>query len=435
MKRLSSSAAEDARIPRPGRATVTAVMRHTGPALARQHLQTIFRAALAGVDGRTVVRRFLGDRPPAGRIAVVSIGKAGAAMLAGAREAQGVQLFSALLITKPGHFDASLEQDDRITCLQGGHPLPDEYSLAAGARLLRFLAGLPADLPVLFLLSGGASSLVEMLPDGVSLDLLRRANRWLIGSGLDIRAVNRVRQALSAIKGGRLTAWLGKRPASVLLVSDVPGDDPAIIGSGPLYPDALAARELPALPDWLVLPPAGDLPCCAETPPHHMVASLADALTAAAACAADMGYPARVMPEALAGPAESAAQHIVQQLLSAEPGIYLWGGETTVVLPEQPGQGGRNQQLALAAAFLLQGQEAILLLAAGTDGNDGSTPAAGAIVDGLSVSRAASAGEDAASALRRADAGTCLAAAGDVLQTGPTGTNVMDMVIGLRLPD
>lgn len=402
---------------------------------ARQQLATIFRAALAAVNGRTVVMQHLAANPLAGHVAVVAIGKAAAAMLNGARAALGAQLTSALLISKAGHFDVSLEQDARITCLQGGHPLPDADSLAAGTRLLQFLASLTADTQLLFLLSGGASSLVEVLPAGGSLDLLRRANHWLLGSGLDIRAVNRVRQALSPIKGGRLLAWLGNRPTHVLLISDVPGDDPAIIGSGPLYPGVKTLRDLPVLPEWLVLPPSDVPQQAGAAVPHHVLASNNDALRSAAVCATTLGYPARVMPETLAGSAEAAAGRIVQELRAAEPGVYLWGGETTVVLPEQPGKGGRNQHLALAAALALQGDHAILLLAAGTDGNDGLSPAAGAIVDGQTVNRAAAHGQDATCALQRADAGTCLEAAGDVLITGPTGTNVMDLVIGLRLTD
>jgi len=410
-------------------------MNQTARTQARRHLEAIFNAALVAVNGRTVVLRHLTERPLAGAVAVVAIGKAAAAMLDGARAALGRQLVSALLISKAGHFDDSLRQDARISCVPGGHPLPDSHSLAAGARLLQFLTGLPAHLPLLFLLSGGASSLVEVLPEGVGLDQLRRANRWLLGSGLDIRAVNRVRQALSAIKGGRLLAWLGDRPAHALLISDVPDDDPAIIGSGLLYPAAGPVPEPPALPDWLSLPATAAAPPAADsTVPHHLVASHAAALRAGADCAGTLGYPARIMQAMLAGPAEEAARHIVQQLGTDAPGISLWGGETTVVLPEHPGRGGRNQQLALAAAIALQGQHAILLLAAGTDGNDGSTRAAGAIVDAGTVDRAGAGGVDAAGSLRRADAATCLEAAGDVLYTGPTGTNVMDMVIGLRLP-
>jgi len=288
---------------------------------------------------------------------------------------------------------------------------------------------------LLFLLSGGASSLIEVLPGGVTLQRLRRANRWLLGSGLDIRAMNRVRLGLSAIKGGRLLARLDKRPTRVLLISDVPGDDPAVIGSGPLYAATGQCDALPALPAWLAMPAAGTLPPAAGTVPHHVIACLADALRAGADCAEALGYPACIMPAPLAGPAGSAAREIVRQLGAAAPGVYLWGGETTVVLPAHPGRGGRNQHLALAAACALQSQDDILLLAAGTDGDDGSTPAAGAIVDGTTVSRAAAAGQTAASALQRADTATCLAAAGDVLVTGPTGTNVMDMVIGLKLPE
>ncbi len=403
---------------------------------ARGHLESIFHAALAAVNGRTVVLRHLTERPLAGDIAVVAIGKAAAAMLAGARAALGEQLVSALLISKAGHFDDSLQQDARISCVQGGHPLPDAHSLAAGARLLQYLAGIPAHMPLLFLLSGGASSLVEVLPDGVSLELLSRTNRWLLGSGMDIRAMNRIRQALSAIKGGRLLAWLGDRPTRVLLISDVPDDDPAIIGSGLLYPAVGPVEKLPVLPGWLALPATAAAPRAdSAAVPHHLVASHTAALQAGADCARTLGYPARVMREIVAGPAVQAASRIVQQLCTDAPGISLWGGETTVVLPEHPGRGGRNQQLALAAAIALQGRHAILLLAAGTDGNDGSTRAAGAIVDTGTVDRAGARGLDAASSLRLADAAPCLEAAGDVLYTGPTGTNVMDMVIGLRLPD
>jgi hydroxypyruvate reductase len=356
-------------------------------------------------------------------------------MLTGAREALGARLASALLITKPGHFDPEISQDARITSLAGGHPLPDAASLVAGDRLLAYLHDLPAGQPVLFLLSGGTSSLVEVPAPGVGLALLQRANRWLLGSGLDIHAVNCVRRALSAIKGGRLCRYLAGRPARVLLVSDVSGDDPASIGSGPLYAAAGVQHDLPELPDWLVLPAAAPATPVDAPVPHTVVASLDQALAAGAARARELGYPATVMPGTLAGPAAAAGRHLVQSLLDAGPGVRLWGGETTVVLPPQPGQGGRNQHLALAAALALQGRQDILLLAAGTDGNDGNTQAAGAIVDGGTVVRAAAAGRDAARALREADAGGCLAAAGDLLVTGPTGTNVTDLAIGLKLDD
>lgn len=400
---------------------------------ARADLAAIFRAALAGVDGRAVVRLHLETTVPHGTVAAVAVGKAAAAMLAGAHDVLGDRLSAALLITKPGHFDPELAADARITCLAGGHPLPDARSLAAGDGLLRFIAELPPQQPLLFLLSGGASSLVEVLPAGVDLALLQRTNRWLLGSGLDIRAMNRVRQRLSALKGGRLLQRLDAHATSVLLLSDVPGDDPAVIGSGPLWPDAAPDTPLPAVPDWLTLPRDLVPPCTAAPVPHHVLANLSQALQAGAAQAAALGYPATVMSRALSGPADAAARNIVAQLARAAPGCYLWGGETTVVLPQAAGRGGRNQHLALAAALAMQGRQDILLLAAGTDGDDGNTPAAGAIVDDATVGRAAAAGQDAVAALRRADAGTCLQASGDVLVTGPTGTNVTDLVIGLKL--
>lgn len=392
----------------------------------------MFQAGLDAVHGTAGVAACLARHPVTGPTAIVAIGKAASAMSSGACQALGPQLLRGLLITRHGHSTPASRADPRLHCIEAGHPLPDAHSLEAGAALCDFLDGLPAKCSVLFLISGGASSLAEVLPAGVSLEQLQRANRWLLGSGLAITEMNQVRQSLSCIKGGRLLERLEGRPALALLISDVPGDDPAVIGSGPLYSEK--TRHVPALPAWLAQLTAGSqaLPSSGRRVPHRIIARLDDALQAAAGHAAHLGYPARLMDNRLCGDARAAGERIAGQLQLQPPGIYLWGGETTVSLPQQPGRGGRCQQLALAAAGTLSMADDCCLLAAGTDGSDGPTDAAGAIVDSDSIARIQAAGLDSNDCLQRADAGSCLAASGDLLHTGPTGTNVMDLVIGLR---
>jgi glycerate 2-kinase len=221
----------------------------------------------------------------------------------------------------------------------------------------------------------------------------------------------------------------------VLAISDVRGDDPAVIASGPLTlpRDAGDIAALPA--DWRglgarVTPPD---PAWFDTVDYEIVATLDDAKRAAA-LVLQRDWPVVLHPEFVAGDALDAGRRLARVLIEAEPGgVHIWGGETTVVLPPRPGQGGRNQSLALAAAIALAGAGRIALLAAGTDGSDGPTDDAGALVDGGTLERGELAGLDAAAALAAADAGRFLAASGDLIHTGPTGTNVMDLMLGLRL--
>ncbi len=401
----------------------------------RRRLLDGFRAALAAADGRRCVAEHLlaHGRSP-GPCHLIAIGKAAARMAAGALEAMDGRIADGLILTKTGH----CESVAGLECLEGGHPLPDAGSLAAGTRLLTFAGGLPPGEPCLVLLSGGASAVAEVLPEGITLADLQRVNAWLLGSGLPIAAMNGVRRALSLIKDGRLALRLGRRPVHVLLLSDVLGDDPAVIGSGPLAPGG-AGTPAAGLPPWLGTllgrappPPRPGDPCLAGVR-HALVGSNRQALEAAARTATGWGLPVAAA-ETLAGDAAAQGEGIGRRLAAAAPGVYLWGGETTVRLPAAPGRGGRNQHLALAAAAALAGRHDVLLLAAGTDGTDGPTEDAGALVDGATVARGRAQGLDAARCLRAANAGAFLEASGDLLQTGPTGTNVMDLVIGLKLP-
>lgn len=398
----------------------------------RDLLLSLYHSAIQAVDGRRCVAEQLVRQPLGGRIRAVAIGKAAASMLEGARDA--VPIEQALLITKPGHAPVFAAPGTEI--IEAGHPVPDAHSLMAGQRLLAFLATAPEDTHWLFLISGGASSLVEVLPDGLTLADLQQINQWLLASGLPIEQMNVVRGRVSLVKGGKLCGYLRGRPAYVLLISDVPGDAPSIIGSGLLVLDPPGRELPPELPGWLEslfsrLPatrPATD--CGGIT--THIVARLDQALAAAASRALALGWPVHRYPERLAGEAAEVGRGLASRLLDADPGVHLWGGETTVTLPEHPGQGGRCQQLALAAAERIAGNDRITLLAAGTDGSDGPSDVAGACVDGGTLLRGRHAGLDAQQALAAADAGRFLDAAGDLLETGPTGTNVTDLVIAFK---
>lgn len=405
----------------------------TGP---HQVLLEVYQAALEAVHGRRCVRESLKTYPLNGPVYLIALGKAACAMAQGAHDVFGARIAAALIVTKQG-FAESLPWP----VLEAGHPLPDERSLAAGQALLDFAARIPRGVSVLVLLSGGASALVEVLPQGVTLGDMRALNEWLLASGLDIAAMNRMRKRLSCIKGGRLAKLLSPRPVLCLAISDVPGDDPRVIGSGPLVTDnaLLTACDTTGLPPVVVealrysLPALSAEDACFRNVQFKIIARLDDAKHAAAEAARQLGYRVTLHPEFIDGDALAAGAQLAQALLAAPAGeIQVWGGETTLVLPPHPGRGGRNQSLALGAARVLAGEENVWFLSIGTDGSDGPTLDAGALVDGGTIARGEIDGQSASQALAAADAGTFLEASGDLVQTGPTGTNVMDLMLGLR---
>jgi glycerate 2-kinase len=400
---------------------------------ARQLVYELFQAGLAAVDGQRCVADYLSRNPRHRPVSLVAVGKAACAMTRGALEVLDRQIVNGLVITKTGHGDEQLARDPRLRCIEAGHPLPNRDSLLAGETLCQFLQADADASGLLFLISGGASSLVEVLPDDLQLQQLLRANQWLMGSGLPIDDINRVRQTLSLIKGGGLLAHVKGRPTTVLLISDVPDDDPGIIGSGLLVP-AEGLPQTASLPEWLRSPASRPIPDrhLPDTVQHHIIATNKMALQAAADKGRALGYAVRVMEGPLTGDAQRAGQAIASQLQRLPEGIYLWGGETTVTLPAISGTGGRNQHLALSAAQALPAHADTVILAAGTDGTDGPTDYSGAIVDAGTLERGQQNGVDAGSCLQQADSGRYLAATGDLLQTGPTGTNVMDMVIAYK---
>ena len=406
----------------------------------QQDLLEIFQAALNRVSGAAAVRAALQEARPSGPQYLVAVGKAAQAMAEGAAEVLGPDLAGGLLISKPGHLDLPRLQQLGLRGIEGAHPLPNATSLAAGAELAALLEGLGPGQPLLFLISGGASSLVELPVPGIGLEQLQRINRWLLGSGLAIGEINLVRKSISAIKAGGLAARLGGRPALALLISDVPGDDPGAIGSGLLVPDPELAVRVRALelPDWLRelvelgLAERARLPA-PVAPELQIVACLDDARRAAAARARELGYAVQEHAGFRGGEAEQEGALLARQLLDGPAGVQVWGGEPVVRLPPEPGRGGRNQQLALAVAREIAGRTGVYFLSAGTDGGDGPTDDAGALVDAASIRRGTEQGLDPGDCLAHADAGRFHAASGDLVNTGPTGTNVMDLMLGLKL--
>lgn len=382
----------------------------------RSILLDLFRVALDAVDGARAVQRALhgGLQSPneptsPQRWQAFAVGKAAASMWCGARDALGSRLERGLVIVPDGDPYAARAAAAGAEVLPAAHPVPDARSVAAGARLLESVASLPAGVQPLFLVSGGSSSLVELQRDGVTLDAVREAGAAGLAAGLPIGELNRRRAALSLLKGGGLTQALGARPALALFISDVPDDDTGVIGSG-----LLAAQP-------------------GDRVERHIVASLAQALAAVEAEAGRLGLAVMREPARLAGEAAEQGARLAGRLNAGPVGLMLAGGETTVTLPPNPGRGGRNQQLALAAALRLAGRPDSTLLACGTDGIDGASGDAGAVVDGGSCARIRDAGLNPQWQLARADAGTALEAAGDLVHTGPTGTNVCDIVMGLKL--
>lgn len=377
----------------------------------RRTLLELFDAALRAVDGRSSVARWLRAAAIAPPFAVFAIGKAASAMALGARDALGADVRRMLIITKDGHGDPALCDVPGVALLESAHPVPDARSIAAGAALERAVQDIPAGEFPIFLVSGGSSSLVESLRAGATLEQLRALNQHGLAAGWDIARLNRERGALSMLKGGGIARLLNGRSALALFVSDVPGDDPDVIGSGLLG--------------------SGDAPDRIE---RHVVASVDVAVRAAADAAGNRGITLETRATRFDGAADAVARDFVAALRATHADGLVWGGESTVTLPASPGRGGRNMHLALAAARMLRPGEGLTILAAGTDGTDGPTEDAGAIVDAGTIERAEIAGVDVERACRDCDSGTALEGSGDLIHTGPTGTNVGDVLIGIKHP-
>jgi glycerate-2-kinase len=429
------------------------------PESPRAQLEAIFRVALAAVDGAESVRRAVtgaggslavAGRPvPAGaRVWLFAAGKAAAPMAAAFEARAGSRLAGGLAVAPPGHGCALA----RTRWIEASHPVPDAASERAGREAIAWLERAEPGDVVCVLLSGGASALLACPGEGVSVRDLAEVTRLLLRAGADIEELNTVRKHLSALAGGRLVGRCRAGRIEVLAISDVPGDRPEVIGSGPFaadptsHADALAVlarrgvleRVPPAARAHLEAGARGAVPDTVKPGDPALarvsttlVATNRDAVTAAREAGRRRGLETRVVAEPLAGEAREAGRRLVDLALrarSAAPILLVAGGETTVTV-RGAGRGGRNQELALAAAIALAGRPGISLLAAGTDGTDGSTPAAGAFADAGTVERGRRRAADARAALADNDSHGFFAAEGGLFTTGPTGTNVMDLAL------
>nr|CAD6430253.1 glycerate kinase [Rhizobium sp. Q54] len=408
----------------------------------RDLLAHMFDVAVAAADPRAGLLKHLPTAPIGGRTVVIGAGK-GAAQMAAALEDLWDAPLSGVVVTRYGYGCSTRG----IKVIEAAHPVPDDAGLAASRQLMDAVSDLcPEDL-VIALICGGGSALLPAPPPGLTLADEIALNRELLSSGASISAMNTVRKHVSTIKGGRLAAATKARVVT-LVVSDIPGDNPAFVASGPTIPDRSTRRDaLDVVARYKLDLPAPVLahlrsPCAGAPHPedkafhrneHHVIASAGISLEAAAEVARRNGVAAHILSDAMEGEARDVAfahaaiarEIALRNRPFRKPTVLLSGGETTVSLNATGGRGGRNGEFALALALSIAGHS-ISALAADTDGIDGSEANAGAFVDGTTVQRLRAAGLNPQTLLATHDSFTAFDTLGDLFTTGPTGTNVND---------
>ena len=409
----------------------------------RTLLEEMFAAAVKAAAPGEAMRGLLPE-PPEGRVVVVGAGK-GSARMAAALEALWEGPLEGVVVTRYG-FGAECK---RIRVMEAAHPVPDEAGLEASAALLGAVEGLGEDDLVIALISGGGSALLAAPAEGLALEDEVALNEALLASGAPIGAMNAIRRMVSRVKGGRLAR--AAHPARVisLVVSDVPGDDPAQVASGPSVPGKGGRAEALAAVEAYGIDLPGRVRACLETveePPQpgdeafardevHVIASAAKSLEAAAEVARRAGLTPVILSDAVEGEAREVAKvhaAIAREVVArgrpfARPVAILSGGETTVTLKAKGGRGGRNSEFLLSLALAIDGVAGIAALAADTDGIDGSEDNAGAFADGGTAAAMRGAGIDPGAALAAHDAWGAFDAVGALFEPGPTGTNVNDL--------
>jgi glycerate 2-kinase len=412
----------------------------------RSFLEGLFHAAVAAADPERVIAAHLPAKPK-GRVIVIGAGKGSAQMARAferAWEKAGNGPLEGVVVTRYGYG----AECRHIEIVEAAHPVPDEAGLSASKQLFDAVSGLTADDLVVALISGGGSALLPSPPEGMTLEDEIAMNKALLASGAPISAMNAVRKHLSTIKGGRLAA--AAHPARVvsLIVSDIPGDNPAFVASGPTVPDKTSRADALKIVERyrLQLPEAAlrhlnneaadaPMPDDPRFSGHEVrvIASAAVSLEAAAMEARRQGIEAVILSDAIQGEAREVAHvhaALAREVLTKDrpfkkPVVILSGGETTVTVRGK-GKGGRNTEFLLSFALDINGMSGITALAADTDGIDGSEDNAGAFADGTTAARLLAAGKDGAALLSGNDAWTGFDAIGDLFVTGPTGTNVND---------
>ena len=404
----------------------------------RSDADGIIQETLAEILPDAAVEKALrGHTFGAGRVVLIAVGKAAWQMAHAAADVLGERIDTGLVITKYGHVMGEIP---RIRCVEAGHPVPDENSLAATVEALALTENLTAEDTVLFLLSGGGSALFEqpLIPPAE----LTALTEHLLASGASIVEMNTIRKRMSAVKGGRFGAHCAPAHVFSVVLSDILGDPLDMIASGPAHPDTSTAEDAHAVVQKYGLHLSKEaaalldapLPTALPNVETHITGSVRELCAAAARAAERRGYTPVLLTDQLDTEARAAGQFLAC-IARTHAGdgtsyAYIAGGETIVQLVGK-GRGGRNQELALAAADGIAGRDNIAVFSIGSDGTDGPTDAAGGYVDGDTAAALARTGMDAATALAENDSYTALNAVDGLIITGPTGTNVNDVAVVL----
>ncbi|HZD53829.1 MAG TPA: glycerate kinase [Woeseiaceae bacterium] len=404
---------------------------------AKPFLRKLFDAALAAVSPDRVLPAHLPAAPP-GRTVVLAVGKAATAMADAVAMHWGAPL-TGLAVTRYGHVLPGFARHEHIELIEAGHPIPDENSMTGARRALALARELGKDDLALVLISGGGSALWCLPVPGLGLSDQQCITAELLASGASIRELNTVRKALSAIKGGKLAEAAAPARVETLIISDVVGDDPAMIASGPTIPGgetladarAILRRYGTELPGGVrdARDPPSSPPALRDDNQWRIVASSADALAAAAEVAREAGFAVRVLGAVEGDAREAAAVHarITREVRrGGKPTVILSGGELTVKVRDRNGIGGPNTEFLLALALELEGAADTWAIACDTDGCDGVASSAGALIGPGTLERAKMLGADPWQALDASDSARFFEALQDVVVTGPTQTNVSD---------
>ena len=401
----------------------------------RNDADGIIEESIAAILPDAAVQKALkGHSFGAGRIVLVAVGKAAWQMARAAADVLGERIDSGIVITK---YDHVMGEIPHVRCMEAGHPVPDENSFAATREALALTENLTADDTVLFLLSGGGSALFEqpLIPAAELTDLTEQ----LLASGADIVAMNTLRKRMSAVKGGRFAEHCAPARVFSIVLSDILGDPLDMIASGPAHPDSSTAADAHAVVEkyGLRLSPEATalldkpLPAALPNVETQITGSVRELCAAAAAAAERRGYTPVLLTDQLNSEAREAGRFlaaIARTHVADGSYAYIAGGETVVQLKGK-GRGGRNQELALAAAEGIAGLSNAAVFSVGSDGTDGPTDAAGGYVDGGTLAALTREGKSAAVALAENDAYPALNAVGGLIMTGPTGTNVNDVAV------
>jgi glycerate-2-kinase len=416
----------------------------------RRDAVTCALAAVAAVDPGDLVRNALEQYPFDGNASLISVGKAAGTMLGAAVGVLGDRCLGGVAISP-----SSISCPRGISCFVGGHPVPNERGAEGAREIARLAASLTEKDTMLCLVSGGASALMTLPANGLTVADIASTTALLLRSGATIQELNRVRKHLDLLKGGRLAALAFPARVIALVLSDVIGDSLDTIASGPTVADpSTVADAIAVLRDRAVWDPApsavrAHLESASDESPKpgdsrlarsesHVIGSNVTAAAAACAQASSLGYAARVVTTSLSGEASTVGATIARAARDEAAKLktrvaLVYAGETTVTV-RGDGVGGRNQELVLGAAVEMEGQSNIAVVSLGTDGIDGPTDAAGAVADGESISRARQRGRDPKAALAANDTYTFWKSLGALIRTGPTGTNVMDIAVAVAAP-